>query len=286
MKTVFTDLSQIAHLWANQLQDNARNSASNFYFNSDTIYSYGSHFPIAKHVVNEKGEQATLFTERKYSNTTAKHIAIVRHAANHKNIIYCHNPNSTIEQNFKSWLIECEGIAANLLKAKKPEIYLSQISYIAGKAKRYANFHSVAIPENLLIALSIGNKAEYEAYNNKRAEYEAKEKERLQKELAARHKKELAKWIKGESYRLYVRDGFDYLRLMEDQVETTQGVHIPMEVAKELWYRIKNNALKVGDSFLQYEVLEVSKNIRIGCHNLKRDYLLKFGDKVFNMEVA
>ena len=63
MKKVFTDISHIAHLWANQLQDEARNSGSgNFYFDGDVIYSYGSHFPIAKHVVNAKGEKAVLFT--------------------------------------------------------------------------------------------------------------------------------------------------------------------------------------------------------------------------------
>lgn len=55
MKTVFTDISQVAHLWANQLQESARNSG-NYYFNGDAIYSYGSHFMIAKHHTNKQGK--------------------------------------------------------------------------------------------------------------------------------------------------------------------------------------------------------------------------------------
>ena len=37
----------VAHLWAHKSQDFARNPGHNFYFHGDTIYSYGSHFPVA-----------------------------------------------------------------------------------------------------------------------------------------------------------------------------------------------------------------------------------------------
>jgi hypothetical protein len=49
----------VAHVWAHQLQSHARNKRGNFYFQGDTIYSYGSHFPIAKHV-EHKGEEVHL----------------------------------------------------------------------------------------------------------------------------------------------------------------------------------------------------------------------------------
>jgi hypothetical protein len=118
MKHVFSDLSHVAHLWANQLQDNARNSG-NFFFEGASIYSYGHHFPIAKHVVNEQGESAILFTERRYSNTTAKHIAVVRQAASHLNVIYCWNPASLHDDNLRRWVASAENVAEKLLKAKK-----------------------------------------------------------------------------------------------------------------------------------------------------------------------
>lgn len=72
--------NEIAHLWAHKTQSAARNPGKNFYFEGDTIYSYGSHFPIARHVVNAKGVPAIVFTQRSYSVTTAKHINLVRRA--------------------------------------------------------------------------------------------------------------------------------------------------------------------------------------------------------------
>jgi hypothetical protein len=138
MKKVFTDISTIAHLWANQLQEEARNSG-NFYFDGKTIYSYGGHFPIAKHIEKD-GERAVLFTTRGYSNTTARHIAVVRHAASHLNVIKCYNPNTTHEENFNRWKIDAELVAAKLPKAKKPEKYLNELEYINSQANKYAQF--------------------------------------------------------------------------------------------------------------------------------------------------
>lgn len=285
MKTVFTDISQVAHLWANQLQDDAKNSGHNFYFSGNTIYSYGSHFPIAKHIVNASGEKATLFTERSYSNTTAKHISVVRQAARHLNVIYCAiviTQDNTHEQNFKCWLNDAERSAEKLVKAKKPELYLSEISHIADKANKYAAFFSLTIPTTLQVILAIGNKNEYAAYAEKKSEYELAEKKQAEKNLQKRHKKELSEWLKGKTHRLYVHNGFDYLRMNNDRVETTQAVQIPLETAKGLYTAIKDNSLNVGAKFMQYEVLETGKNIKIGCHNFKTDYLLKFGQTLFS----
>ena len=71
---------EIPHLWAHQTQKEARNQAKNLYFEGATIYSYGSHFPIATHVTNKRGQKAILFTTRQYSVTTSKQIGMVRGA--------------------------------------------------------------------------------------------------------------------------------------------------------------------------------------------------------------
>lgn len=79
----------VAHLWAHQTQDYARNPHGNFYFQGTTIYSYGTHFPIARHV----DENTILFTTRGYSPTTSKHICCVRSAMpGGKRVFYVHNP--------------------------------------------------------------------------------------------------------------------------------------------------------------------------------------------------
>lgn len=70
---------EIPHLWAHQTQDSARNPGGNLYFSGDTIYSYGSHFPIAR-IVKQGKKTCVLFTTRSYSVTTSGHISAVRSA--------------------------------------------------------------------------------------------------------------------------------------------------------------------------------------------------------------
>ena len=72
MKTVFNN-SMVCHIWANQSQDHGRNSNNSLYFENETIYSYDSHFPIAKIVDDYFGHPTVLFNQASYSNTTAKH---------------------------------------------------------------------------------------------------------------------------------------------------------------------------------------------------------------------
>lgn len=67
----------VAHLWAHQTQNHARNSGGNFYFDGGDIYSYGSHFRCGSVVENKNGQKAYLITTRGYSNTTAKHMGMV-----------------------------------------------------------------------------------------------------------------------------------------------------------------------------------------------------------------
>lgn len=276
MKTVFNNISDIAHLWAHQTQSKARNSASNFYFNGDTIYSYGRHFPIAKHVSGK-----ILFTERSYSNTTSKHIAVVRQAISNRDIVYCYSPESSHDENYNHWLRNAESIAKSLLNAKKPEKYLSELSYIKNKVDNYCNFFNIECPETLNAILSIGNKSEYLSYADKKAEFEKKEQERKAKELKAQHKKALNEWLKGKTYRLYVRDGFDYLRVNGENLETSQGVKIPLAIAERIYKNLLNGTLNVGSKILSYEVASIDKNLTVGCHCFKVSYLHKVGKQIF-----
>lgn len=280
MKTVFSDISAIAHLWANKQQSEAKTSSRNFFFNGSTIYSYGHHFPIAKHIT-ENGNNAVLFTERTYSNTTAKHIRVVSMAARHLNVIYCLNPESSHNENFAYWLRCAESEASKLIKAKKPELYLSQISRIADKVRIYANYFGLTIPAKLEAVLNIGNKAEYLDYSDKKAALEAIELKAAQKAQKAAHKKALDKWLKLETNRLYTHNGHDYLRLNNSRIETTQAVQIPLGIGKRLWQSIKDNTLQVGAKVLDYEINQVGKDIKIGCHTFTAKYLVDFGNKIF-----
>lgn len=75
MSTVVNN-AEVARLWARKLQDHA--SGSHFFFRGKTIYSYGGHFPIARHAT-WRGKPCVFFTKRRYSNSTAVHCGLARH---------------------------------------------------------------------------------------------------------------------------------------------------------------------------------------------------------------
>jgi hypothetical protein len=279
MKTVFNN-SELAHIYANQRQQHGRNSNGSFYFEGKTIYSYGGHFPIAKIIANESGDNCMLFTYRTYSNTTAKQISILRSATRQYKKIYCHTPSTNHSSNFASWLQLSEHQAAKLQKAKKPELYLNELSRLNNEVFEYAQFFNLAIPPTLLAVLSIKDKSENLEYMSKKAILIKEEKKQADKIQKQEFKEAINKWFNGETQRLYKRCNIDFLRVNENRVETTQAVQIPIEIAKRLHSKIKSNTLKVGESLLSYRVDQVGDIIKIGCHNFTRKYLLHFGSKL------
>ena len=279
MKTVFNN-SELAHIYANQRQQHGRNSNRSFYFEGKTIYSYGGHFPIAKIVANESGDDCMLFTYRTYSNTTAKQINIVRSATRQYKKIYCHTPSTNHSSNFASWLQLAEHEATKLIKAKKPELYLNELSRLHSEVSEYAQFFNIEIPLNLTAVLCIKDKSENLEYMSKKAILIKEEKRQADKIQKQEFKEAINKWFKGETQRLYKRCNIDFLRVNENRVETTQAVQIPIEIAKRLHDKIKTNTLKVGESLLSYRVDQVGDIIKIGCHNFTRKYLLYFGSKL------
>jgi hypothetical protein len=279
MKKVFQN-SELAHVYAQQSQDSGRNANGSFYFRGKTLYSYGSHFPICKFVTNERGDNALLFTERTYSNTTAKQISLTRNATNQYNKVYCNNPDSTHADNFKAWTVEANKSADKLAKAKKPILYLNELGYISNKVNVYASFFGIEIPESLTTILNIKDKSEYLEHAEKQSILLA-EKMRVQKLAEKKKFKEsFKKWQNFEIPYLYGRVDYDFLRLNNERIDTTQGVQIPVEIAKKLYNKIVDNTSKVGEKILNFEVSSVGNEIKIGCHTFKKSYLLQFGAKL------
>ena len=279
MKNIFTN-SELAHTYANQSQQSGRNSNGSFYFEGKTIYSYGSHFPIANIVTNDKGEEAMLFTYRHYSNTTSKQISIVRSATRQYKKIYCHTPKGSHSNNFDNWVKLAEQQAEKLKKAKKPELYLNELNRLNSEVTEYTQFFSLEIPLTLKAVLSIKDKNEYLQYESKAAEFAKIEEQKRLKEQKAKFKEDIKKWLNLETSRLYTTYKYDFLRINDNRIETTQAVQIPLELGKRLYNSIKNQSLKVGDKVLNYSVNEIGKEIKIGCHTFKQSYLLKFGSQL------
>jgi hypothetical protein len=283
MKKVFNDISTIAHFWANKTQNEARNSIGSLYYHYDTIYSYRDNFAIGKHV-ERNGQNKVLITLRTYSNTTAKHINVVRNASNHLDTIYCYYPNGSHSDNFNAFLKDVENISRSLLTARKPQIYINKIDSVKNMVERYANFFEIQIPTTLNEALNIVNLETYQTYVANKETFEKQEKAKQERAKKLRLKKELTKWYNFETAYLYTRIDKDFLRYNteKNRFETTQRVEIPFAVAKKFYESLQKNILKVGDSLLDYTINYIDKKIiKIGCHTFEVAYLNQLAKKHF-----
>lgn len=292
MRTVFSDIHTIAHIFANNLQTEARTPSKNFSKQSGKLYSYST--IIAQHITNQKGESAVLISERRYSNTTSKQQSATFRACSHLNVITCEYAADTIgTDNFRAWLIEAEIIAAKLVNARKPENYINELNRLSKKVDKYANFLGLQVPAELSAALAIGSAAQYKTYSAEKAEAERKANEQREKAEAERKAKELAEykrklrdWKKGKNITFYRNlSQFDSLRLINDGaiVETTQGVKIGAAVARLFYNALAFGSINVSAKITDinghsYSVTQVDKiTVKIGCHTFKKSELLKFG---------
>ena len=286
MKTVF-DNSTVAHVWANQSQNEGRNANGSFYFSGNKIFSYGSHFLIACHYLNEDtNENVVLFTTRSYSNTTAKQINYVRQSVNGKRLIFCYNPNGTSHsENFNSWIGNMNNYAGLMLNARKPEKYLNLIANEYNECKVYADFFKISIPAEIILLSELQNKSEYSALQDKRKEIAIEaEKTRLAK-LKKDHKEMLNKWRSFKTNRVGVHNGLDYLRFNSDKnrIETSQAVEIPAQTALQFYQYILDTISKGGcidcgcnHKLMNYDVKEInSKFIVVGCHKVEMSEIKK-----------
>lgn len=295
MKRVFkTD--DIAHMWVHQQQNEARNPGGNFYYENESIYSYGRHFPIA---VLSKAPGVVYFTTRGYSNTTAKHVHMVRYAASHKTLIYCHNPFSAAQgnhgENLQDFENRAKNIAFNLPTSRKPEKYLNEIAGVRAAFQMYVDHFKIKKTRyKSFVYLFIeskdgGTKAtekERKAIEKRRKEDEKRERERQAKDLE--------NFRTFESQRMWTRTDRDYLRYNKatKRVETSQGIEMPTEAAKRFYKWIKSTVKAGGcdgnckEEILGYTVQIVNADfIKIGCHVIHTDEyeaiaaLLKWNNK-------
>jgi hypothetical protein len=282
------EMWDIAHEWAYDTDGKGIGAGANILYGNGCIYSYGKHFMIARHVKNEKGEQAVLFTERTYGNTTAKHIAAVENAVSHLHLIFVADPALSKEELFDNWHVQMVNIAHHLEQAKKPGKYVLQITEVFSEAKRYADFFGYALPTSLVDMGTVSGLEQFQAHlKAEKMAQEAKEAQEHRKQEKL-HSLKLKAWRAFEISNFYGRDGWDYLRcnVRTCEIETTQQVNIPLDAGKGLYQIIRVTIAKGGCTdcgFLfmgKYPVLEINKKfIRVGCHQISLKEINRFANQ-------
>jgi hypothetical protein len=137
-KRVFKDSRQVAHVWAQQIQEYGCNPSRNIYFEGDTIYSYGSHFPIARFA----GRGVVLINRNCYSVTTSGHQRDVEDSLRGLDVqkIYVDDPcNYSSAANLESLWADLIATAKQHAMARQRDYRVSLRSQLANLAA-YAKF--------------------------------------------------------------------------------------------------------------------------------------------------
>lgn len=282
-KQVFTT-DEIPHLWAHQTQDSARNQQGNLFFRNGIIFSYGEHFPIAKHAVSPRGNRkAILLTTRKSSVTTTRHMHDVWRAIP-KNATVLHVKDvldteqshvGTFERQISEARLEVFGPTGRFRKSKWDE--LANLTEQANKfAEWYGTRKRWKMPEStddIKAAIAKAEAATERQHAKNLKAHAAYLAERLRDA-----EKCMAEWLAGEhgnvSYLL--RDLPVRLRVKGDQVESTMGVNFPVDhaikgirfiravVASGKPYQRNGHTIHLGHYTI--DSIDTEGTVTAGCH--------------------
>lgn len=273
------DRRQLAHIWAQQTKAHGR--ASNFYFDGPTIYSYGSHFPIAR-FIERNDRRAVLFTTRTYSNSTAQHLSATRGALHGLNVPVFHfadvtaEPRTEVRADYVARIAEqCERAARS---RKYAEMIMEQARIVATEANQCAEFFGwrwrLPLPE--LSAESLAAIRERLARQTKAQKAkEAARRRREEKALAAA----VLEWRTGKSDSIpWGYSGETLLRVKGDTVQTSRGAEVPAAHARRLWpiiervvrtgqpYQRNGHTEHVGE--FAVDAIEADGTLHAGCHTI------------------
>lgn len=309
MKTVFNN-SEIAHLWANASQSEARNSQDSFYFDENLIYSYGSHFCCA----NRINSHLFLVTTDTYSPTTGKHMSHVCNAIDYSNAKVFHVCNVYAEIGLKTKEAHKQnldemfaGIRSHESQFHRARIYkdfhLDCIQKIQAEILSYCEvFKCKSLLSKNQLAIANSDFAELAQYFEKqnKADKVKRAKERIEREKANKERIErekledaekLEKWLNFEiSYAYFSLNKKVYLRIKDSEIQTTMGANVPVDRAKQLWplilhsYKNQYHWIENGENFRigHYRINEIMPNgdVKAGCHYITFDVLLEMAKQL------
>lgn len=260
MKKVFTN-SEIMHVFNLQNQSEGRTANNNIYFYDNKIYSYGSHYLLGEFIDSE----TIIINDNGYSNSTAKHISLLISATRNKKQFFTTKIyTSIVLDNVNYWL-------KKLTKARqRKQYYLNEID---STLKMYFDYLECTKQKTKYKSSPKHRKVlklYKDFYNNfENLEQQVKEQQKKQaiKDKKAVQKK-LKEWKENKINWLSNHTNKDYLRLKGDNIETSQGVKIPITEAKRILKLIELKKVigqKIDNRFV---VTSFNDFLKVGCHNI------------------
>jgi hypothetical protein len=279
MKTVFNS-EQVTHIWANKVQSNARNATGSLFFNDSSIFSYGSHFLIAKHVTNAGGQNAVLFTTADSSKTTEQHKYLVRQSIPSAVQVFKIDLNRRFDHVTDDIVMEYnqrkEVILGKALRARSNrKWYLQEVQSLHLETLQFVNFFGF----DSALVTPLGFDAD--TLEASRVQREAKKNAKRKQADLITYAEMISDWRAGRRTYGYMPSSIDtMLRLTADgQVETSRGVTFPASHAVKGLRLVrsvvasgqewKTNGHKLPLGHYQIDRITVDGTVFAGCHVVK-----------------
>lgn len=300
MREIFSN-SMVVHLWANKSQPRARNANKSLYFEGDLIFSYGRHFPLARHVELPSGTPAVLINRGKYSSTTSHHQSAVRGAIrNGVPVFRAHNPQETPEQNLV-WLaqemersIEFAGDCV-----VNSQNYKKNLQEAEAAAKDHNTLaHAFGIKAKLQMPADVAKAVEDLAARKAAREAAEAERQRLLDEQRMKEEAAtVAQWLAGEVSGIpwAVRNTSEVLlRVRDDVIETSKGAHIPLDHGIALWPLVERvrsrgrpaDMQRVQLGGFRLDEINADGDVTVGCHFIAYAELRRIAEQLGLVKMA
>lgn len=284
------NISDCIHEYAQQT--NTHGKASNVYFEGAKIWSYGRHFLLGEFIEHDKGKYIVI-NDIRYSNSTSKHQnKLIAATRQYKQFF---KSNIQILQPLKSLLDK-------LKNARKPELYLSQGQRLIIAYKAYCDYIGQKYDKEIKALFPLFEGEAYKDYAEKLKAMEAKELKEIMTIGKRAYLKDIEAWQNFVSYENRPKHSpkeqsfkdkykhsvgrLDYLRLNKNtsEIETSQGVRIPINEGKRLFNLIKRGANIVGDTVdKRFKVDKFNGVMVVGCHTIDKGEILRMGALIENL---
>ena len=284
LKTVFKNRHEVAHMWATQSQEQGRTPGKgNIYFSGSSIWSFGSHFEIARFVVEPlSGEKVVLFTTRNYSSITGQHKAAVHTAIRHIKTYDVPDLND-LEGSARELAAGLENRCLSLFSSTLP-LEDQPRRFVASSTKINAFISAfnlkepvVIIPKELLKIMyeHIGYRAKRDKELNtpvmiaKRELVSAKMAEAKAKKEREELVDNLKAWRGGGPNTGLYRLSPQAIRINGSYIETSGGARVPLKECYCLLRAMQEGTAKLGTKIGAYTLTSYNDiTVKIGCHTI------------------
>lgn len=305
-RKTWSNTQECAHRWAANRHNNGK--CGNVFFERGAVFSYGCHFPMARHVKRPRGRGLpfgsggfVLYTTRTYSVSTSRHLSEVRRAIPDGCPVF--NVLNVMAENYGEHLANLTTLEADALacadRAKRARGRKAQLLSEAAEIIAHANEYAAAVGlRERLKAFDAEAVAEWAAEVARKNEAAAKRGNRKAERDFVRQCAEwdqaLAAWRDGGEWpgnpprahyagqsHFHPAEGFAFLRVRGARLETSMRAVVPVKATIPILAHVRAGtpydprALADGekplpeiDGFRVSEIDAGLKTVRIGCHRI------------------